>query len=1550
MAVPALAAPNVFTWKATGSPGTNANWSTAGNWTPNPTTATPPPGTNSTDVATFSGTATGFDSPDLDMTTESIGELIFASAAGGWTLNTTSTIGDPSGNILTLNATGTTAGIGINASAQTSGTTTINANLAVAANQTWEIGSGGTLLINGVISGAGSFPQFDILTISNGANGKINLTAAESYNGYLVVNSGTLQFSGNGSMQNVGSGGGSVQAGLTLNGGTLLVDNTATAVSNRLNASNGGSSSAASVTFNSGNLVYNGNASTVVTDALGDATLAGSSSSTVTVSATNGASLTFNSLNRAAGGPVMLVNGNNLGTAGGGQLLLTNAPQAIGTTTTGNADNPAVQNASIVPFLVGEVETGASGAPGASGAGGSTFGTPNTFVALTSTNGLRPLNPVDEFTDNAIVSGNNTYITSATTASATTSINSLVINGANLTIADSQTLSVASGALLFVTNNSISPVSGSVSPGVLDFGNQEGIVTVNSGKTGIVATPISGGNALTITGTGTLLLSAVSPNFTGSVTINHNTLQFGNGTAGNDGMLTNANTIVLSDLTGNSAIAFDNVTAQTLNAGIQLPQNGATTNTYIVGPGGITFNGPIVMNSGVGSPFNWLHGGYGGGPIVYNGPISQSVQGNGYFFTATNGGVTFNSSNTNEITRFYMEGVPTPVLYGTITTPTFGSTSTIPNINITIGSTGSIGAPFSGSGITATPNPSSPTFGLYVTTSNRGLTATAAVAPPPAYFIQNGPINASGGGSGNQTSSGAVYDGFYNGPTAWYVNAPLAASGFIIIDADQHLNGTTPVYGAMYVAPNVPVGMGYFSTNYQLGFAGIGMGYNGSSALDLNNSGYLNLASGSSFFNGATSATTYIGYDGSGLVDMLGSSTFSTYLAVVMNGGPAYAGVASSLNLFPGSTFSVTHGNTAPANTFLMNGSANTSDGETAVLNVIGGTVNNVNSGGSTNSGAGLGLFGAANSTTNVTVTKMPTAVVNMNSGGLLRTGLIAAQPITFTGNTGDASNFLNFGGGELDYNGAGTTSNFISAAIAGLYINSGGATIGTGFAGSTVTTTNAVTISQGLMAPPGSGVKSIALPSGPIGSGYIAPPVVVVTDSQGFDATAYATIDSTLGDANYGKITAITITDPGFNMLAPTLTFVGGGGTAPTASSYTITVGPISSGGLTKTSPGTLTLSGTYAGGNNAGTSSVLHSLTSTGADANASGYTGLGNIPAVGAGNAGAGVRNNTSTFTGPTVIEAGTLALVTAASTPVTGQTAIYPATNNNIPFSASLIVGDTSSDNAAVLDVSGIGAPGGFQLAPNQVLAGFGTVRGSNTVGLTIGAASSGNNFGGFASLGSSGGTASTISPGSTAALNTIQGTATKTATGAVTVTSGSSGSPMTTNFASGGNYYWKLDMSTGGTGATSTPGKTTAAGASVNGASWDALVVDTIAVSATPTSPFTIDVANFTSGNSGTQVTFGPTQAFSWTIARASDASLTANILADLAVNSSAVTGVPSGGSFYLTTQSDPNTAGDSDLVVNYAPAPEPTALALLAPAAGAMLLQRRRKLKAACRA
>ena len=260
----------------------------------------------------------------------------------------------------------------------------------------------------------------------------------------------------------------------------------------------------------------------------------------------------------------------------------------------------------------------------------------------------------------------------------------------------------------------------------------------------------------------------------------------------------------------------------------------------------------------------------------------------------------------------------------------------------------------------------------------------------------------------------------------------------------------------------------------------------------------------------------------------------------------------------------------------------------TGILTLTGGTINHA---GATNDTV-LGLSGSGRAELNVagglidntgrrvtfsggtggTFHWTGTGVLNLNAGTLLTNSIVYDTNAA----SASASSYVNFNGGTLKAStsnagflpaftpaGSGTNRVFVNGAF------------GT-FAGGAVIDTNGFdnTIAASLLAPTGNGVTSLAVTSP--GSGYIgAPAVKILDDGLPSTATAYAVVGTDATDlATFGTVTGVVITNPGVIAGTATVELVGGGGTgavigvAPT--------GPNTSGGLTKTGVGTLTLTGT--------------------------------------------------------------------------------------------------------------------------------------------------------------------------------------------------------------------------------------------------------------------------------------------------------------------------------------------------------------------------------------
>lgn len=189
----------------------------------------------------------------------------------------------------------------------------------------------------------------------------------------------------------------------------------------------------------------------------------------------------------------------------------------------------------------------------------------------------------------------------------------------------------------------------------------------------------------------------------------------------------------------------------------------------------------------------------------------------------------------------------------------------------------------------------------------------------------------------------------------------------------------------------------------------------------------------------------------------------------------------------------------------------------------------------------------------------------------------------------GNGTAFVNFDGGTLKPAASATSASFFTG-VTGATVYAGGLTVDT--------SGQALTIGQALLAPAGTGVKTISVANG--GSGYISAPIITIAGA-GTGATAVAIMaDDGSGNGTL-KIASILVSSPGTNYTdTPTITTTGGRGSGGSAATFgTVTTGTSVSGGLTKTGTGTLTLSGanTYTGPTivSGGTLEITGSLSAT-------------------------------------------------------------------------------------------------------------------------------------------------------------------------------------------------------------------------------------------------------------------------------------------------------------------------------------------------------------------
>jgi autotransporter-associated beta strand protein len=205
----AAAAPPVAFWDGS----SDDNWSTVGNWSSNAAGTVAISGVPGyeTDISLYATGAARLTSGTLDADFD-VNSLTYVADA---TANTT--IGGASQTLILE------SGSGITVNTPTSGTPThtIAANVGMATNQTWSLGSGSALTISGVVGdfGAGN-------SLSKAGTGDLLLSGLNTYSGATVVEDGTLKiwhFSlGNSTVANALGMSSASTANLVLNPGTTL--------------------------------------------------------------------------------------------------------------------------------------------------------------------------------------------------------------------------------------------------------------------------------------------------------------------------------------------------------------------------------------------------------------------------------------------------------------------------------------------------------------------------------------------------------------------------------------------------------------------------------------------------------------------------------------------------------------------------------------------------------------------------------------------------------------------------------------------------------------------------------------------------------------------------------------------------------------------------------------------------------------------------------------------------------------------------------------------------------------------------------------------------------------------------------------------------------------------------------------------------------------------------------------------------------------------------------------------------------------------------------
>lgn len=421
---------------------------------------------------------------------------------------------------------------------------TILNNGGTAATLTVSSNLGAEQIFNGRINnGTGVLSLFKSGSVTQ------TLLAPNGYTGTTTVAGGILQIGKASATGYTGSTATLASTSYILTGGpAFAAATTGTLVLDNVGASNNNTNrlpDSSAISFRGGALTFRGSelAATNSSEAIASIDLVERRSIlTMTYGGTNTATLTIGSLlTRPTNGGILLVNGSNLGangaaTASISRVFINGGVTLVGTTAPlSTGVNSGVRNTQVVPAMLGEF------------AGASTNA--NTFLTYEATTGLRPLDPLNEFTQDAFTTGNNTRITTSTNLGAgTTSINSLIITGATTSanVTNGSTLNIASGNVLII--NAGGTLGNQGNGGILTFDREATITLQEAGNTFIYAR-ITGTQAVSYYGAGTLVTNQ-QHTYTG------NTGLYGAAAIPQAGSIVNGSGVLISGPFGTGTVIF----------------------------------------------------------------------------------------------------------------------------------------------------------------------------------------------------------------------------------------------------------------------------------------------------------------------------------------------------------------------------------------------------------------------------------------------------------------------------------------------------------------------------------------------------------------------------------------------------------------------------------------------------------------------------------------------------------------------------------------------------------------------------------------------------------------------------------------------------------------------------------------------------------------------------------------------------------------------------------------------------------------------------------
>lgn len=352
---------------------------------------------------------------------------------------------------------------------------------------------------------------------------------------------------------------------------------------------------------------------------------------------------------------------------------------------------------------------------------------------------------------------------------------------------------------------------------------------------------------------------------------------------------------------------------------------------------------------------------------------------------------------------------------------------------------------------------------------------------------------------------------------------------------------------------------------------------------------------------------------------------------------------------------------------------------------------------------------------------------VTIGGAGSTSAGITVASVNTSSNNASQpGTSIINLlGGGTL------TTGNITKSANGTSALNFNGGTLKVSTTATSIASTISVyshsggatidtnslnyTVNGPILAPTGSGVASIAIANG--GTDYAGAPAVMISGGTGTGATAVATMEN-------GVVTGIVITNPGTGYAPDDVLSVSlsGGAALTPATVGTISLATNISGGLIKNNAGTLTLRGanTYTGPTTINGGTLALSTGGSLADSTAVNMTASGagfDISAITAGGETvgslAGVAGSTVTLGSKVLTVGGNNATTTFAGS-ISGAGGLTKTGTGIMTLSGSNGYAGTTTVSGGSLNVGngGTTGTGAVNVSANATLLGTGTVQGSS----------------------------------------------------------------------------------------------------------------------------------------------------------------------------------------------------------------------------------------------